>query len=135
MLSKLRNLLSPKNPSPASWDELFRQAQDLHQQGRMEKAIELYGKCVERQPDRAEAYYKRANALNGLGRLEPALEDYDRAISVNPSYTYAFCNRGLVLERLGRRDEALASYDRAIELDPKDALTHYKARGVPPRPW
>ncbi len=109
----------------ASWDELFQQAQSLQQQGQLERAIELYGKCVERAPERAEAYYKRANALNGLGRLEPALADYDRAISLNPSYTYAFCNRGSVLERLGRRDEALASYDRALELDPKDALTHY----------
>ena len=86
--------------------------------------------CIEREPERAEAYYKRANALNGLGRLEPALEDYDRAISLNPSYAYALCNRGAVLERLGRREEALSSYDRAIELDPKDALTHYNRGSV-----
>jgi predicted O-linked N-acetylglucosamine transferase (SPINDLY family) len=150
MLSKLRDLLKAKQPlsqpqstpasttsdSPASapgtasWDELFQQAQSLPQQGQLERAIELYGKCVELAPDRAEAYYKRANALNGLGRLEPALEDYDRAISLNPSYTYALCNRGSVLERLGRRDEALASFDRAIELDPKDALTHYNRGSV-----
>ena len=155
MLSKLRDLLKSKNParqpqstpvstvsdSPitdslvsapilASWDELFQQAQTLQQQGQLEQAIALYGKCVELAPERAEAYYKRANALNGLGRLELALADYDRAISLNPSYTYAFCNRGSVLERLGRRDEALASYDRALELDPKDALTHYNRGSV-----
>jgi predicted O-linked N-acetylglucosamine transferase (SPINDLY family) len=150
MLPKLRELLKPKKPpdqvpampastnsesatsvpGPTSWDELFQQAQALHQQGQMEKAIELYGRCVERAPERAEAYYKRANALNGLGRLEPALEDYDRAIRFNPSYAYAFCNRGSVLERLGRREAALASYDRAIELDPKDALTYYNRGSV-----
>ena len=136
MLSKLRDLLKPKNPvsqpqsipgstvadSPVSApatpspDELFQQAQGLQQQGQLEQAIALYGQCVELAPDRAEAYYKRANALNGLGRLEPALADYDRAISLNPSYTYAFCNRGSVLERLERRGEALASYDRALEI-------------------
>jgi predicted O-linked N-acetylglucosamine transferase (SPINDLY family) len=150
MLSKLRGLLRAKKPlsqpqstpasttsdSPvsapgtASWDELFQQAQSLQQQGQLERAIELFGKCVELAPDRAEAYYKRANVLNGLGRLEPALENYDRAITLNPSYTYALCNRGSVLERLGRRDEALASFDRAIELDPKDALTHYNRGSV-----
>jgi predicted O-linked N-acetylglucosamine transferase (SPINDLY family) len=113
-----------------SWDELFQQAQGLQQQGQLEGAIELYGKCVELAPDRPEPYYKRANALNALGRLEPALADYERAISRNPSYTYAFCNRGSVLERLGRRDEALASYDRALELDPNDALTHYNRGSV-----
>ena len=150
MLSKLRDLLKPKNPasqpqsipgstvadSPVSApatpspDELFQQAQGLQQQGQLEQAIALYGQCVELAPDRAEAYYKRANALNGLGRLEPALADYDRAISLNPSYTYAFCNRGSVLERLERSEEALASYDRALELDPKDALTHYNRGSV-----
>ena len=150
MLSKLRGLLTAKQPlsqpqstpasttsdsrvsapGTASWDELFQQAQSLQQQGQLERAIELFGQCVELAPDRAETYYKRANALNGLGRLEPALEDYDRAITLNPSYVYALCNRGSVLERLGRREEALASYDRAIELDPKDALTHYNRGSV-----
>ena len=129
MLPKLRNLLKLA-PGSASWDRLFQQAQSRHQQGQLEGAIKLYGRCIERAPERAEAYYKRANALNGLGRLEPALEDYDRAIRLNPSYTYAFCNRGSVLERLERREEALASYDRAIELDPKDAFAHYNRGSV-----
>jgi predicted O-linked N-acetylglucosamine transferase (SPINDLY family) len=139
MLPKLRDLLkskkppsqaTPASPGPASWEELFQQAQSLQQQGQLERAIELYGTCVERAPERAEAYYKRANSLNTLGRLDQALEDYDRAISLNPSYTYALCNRGSVLERLGRRDEALASFDRALELDPRDALTHYNRGSV-----
>jgi predicted O-linked N-acetylglucosamine transferase (SPINDLY family) len=147
MLPKLRDLLKPKKPSirpttptdpdvangapsSASPDELFREAQTLHQAGRLEKAIELYTLCIERAPDQAEAFYKRANALNSLGRPDPALADYDRAISLNSSYVYALCNRGSVLERLGRKEEALASYDRAIHLDPKDSLTHYNRGSV-----
>lgn len=147
MLPKLRDLLKSKRtpsetlstatansamsaPGPASWNELFQQAQDLQQQGQLERAIEIYSKCVERSPERAEAYYKRANALNGLGRLEPALEDYDRAIGLNPSYAHALCNRGSLLERLGRLNDALVSYDRALALDPKDSLTHYNRGSV-----
>jgi protein O-GlcNAc transferase len=114
-------------PSP---DELFDQAQGLHQQGQLEKAIELYGVVIEGMPERAEPYYKRANALNGLGWAEEALKDYDRAIGLNPSYAYALCNRGSVLERLGRREEALASYDRALAVDPQDPLTHYNRGSV-----
>ena len=149
MPPKLRDLLKPKKsrsraPSPqspmvgaatsasntASWDQLFREGQRLQQQGQLERAIEVYGDCVERAPERAQAYYKRANVLNTLGRFEMALLDYDRAIRLDPAYAYALCNRGSVLERLERRDEALASYDRAIELDPKDALTHYNRGSV-----
>ena len=116
--------------SAPSAEKLFEQAQGVHQQGRLEEAIELYGLVIEGTPGRAQAYYKRANALNGLGRLEAALQDYDRAIDLDPSYVYALCNRGSVLERLERREEALASYDRALALDPKDALTHYNRGSV-----
>jgi predicted O-linked N-acetylglucosamine transferase (SPINDLY family) len=142
MLPKLRELLKPKRasravpstpvspPGGASPDELFQEAQTLHQQGQLESAVGLYSLCAEREPGRAEVYYKRANALNSLGRVGSALEDYDRAIGLNPSYAYAFCNRGSVLERLERRDEALASYDRAIELDPEDSVTHYNRGSV-----
>jgi len=148
MLPKLRDLLKPKkaaaqvastpaNPDVskiatvlASPDELFREAQSLHQAGQLEQAIRSYTRCVDQVPDRAEAFYKRANALNSLGRLEAALADYDRAISLNPSYAYALCNRGSVLERLGRKEEALASYDRAIEVNPNDSLTHYNRGSV-----
>jgi predicted O-linked N-acetylglucosamine transferase (SPINDLY family) len=148
MVPKLRDLLKPKKastrpastptdldvaksaPSPASPDELFREAKTLHQAGQLEKAIELYTLCVEQAPDLAEAFYKRANALNSLGRPGPALADYDRAISLNSSYVYALCNRGSVLERLGRKEEALASYDLAIHLDPEDSLTHYNRGSV-----
>ena len=150
MLPKLRNLLRSKKsssqvvPTPASttadsvtaaprllsWDEIFLQAQSQQEQGQLERAIELYGTCVEQAPERAEAYYKRANSLNGVGRFEAALKDYDAAISLNPTYAYALCNRGSVLERLGRLDEALASHDRALALDPKDTLTHYNRGSV-----
>jgi predicted O-linked N-acetylglucosamine transferase (SPINDLY family) len=141
MLTKLRDLLKPKKssttadsaaaaPRPVSWDEMFRQAQSHQQQGRLERAIELYSTCIAQAPERAEGYYKRANALNGLGRFEAALEDYDRAITLNPSFAYALCNRGSALERLGRSDEALASYDRALSLDPKDSLAHYNRGSV-----
>jgi predicted O-linked N-acetylglucosamine transferase (SPINDLY family) len=146
MVPRLRDLLKPKKsrsgtrpPSVAgtaisasrpAWDDVFQHAQSLQQQGQLDEAIAMYGDCIERAPERAEAYYKRANVLNGLGRLNAALEDYDRAISLNSSYAHALCNRGSVLERLGRLDEALASYDHAIELDPGDALTHYNRGSV-----
>ncbi len=147
-MPKLRDLLKPKKPpsqlpsqstatdlvqsgpSTSSSDELFRQAQSMHQSGEIEKAIELYALCLERTPDQAEAFYKRGNALNSLGRLDRALEDYNRAIDLDPSYAYALCNRGSVLERLGRKEEALASYDRALGVDPTDSMTHYNRGSV-----
>jgi len=131
MLPRLRDLFKPRAQSGApSGEQLFEQAQDLQQQGKLEEAVRLYGSVIDGIPNRAQVYYKRANALNGLGRTEAALEDYDRAIGLDPSYAYAWCNRGSVLEGLGRRKEALESYDRALGLDPNDALTHYNRGSV-----
>jgi len=50
VLPKLRALLKPKKPP--NLDELFQQALSLHQQGQLERAIELYGQCVEQEPER-----------------------------------------------------------------------------------
>src|ERR1700722_18904999 len=146
MLPRLRDLLKPKAKSGTSFEkpsdraaltaapviasagstssapsaeELFEHAQGVHQQGRLEEAIELYGLVIEGAPGRAQPYYKRANALNGLGRLEAALQDYDRAIDLDPSYAYALCNRGSVLERLERRGGGAGSSDPAAPLGPK----------------
>src|ERR1700733_4861524 len=85
MVPRLRDLLKPKksrsgalppsvegpaiSASSSAWDEVFQHAQSLQQQGQLDEAIAMYGDCIERAPERAEAYYKRANVLNGLGRL------------------------------------------------------------------
>lgn len=99
-------------------------ARALHQEGRMEAAVALYGEILAAYPDCAEAYYRRANVLKDQGALEAAVGDYDRAIALKPDYAYAFCNRAVVLGQMGKLPEALASYDRAVALDPTDALAH-----------
>jgi predicted O-linked N-acetylglucosamine transferase (SPINDLY family) len=126
MLPKLRDLLKLRKPqSPASWEELFQEARSLHQQGELEKAIELYGQCVERTPDRAEAYYERANALISLRRLEPSLEDYEAAIRLKGDFAEAYANHGNVLQELWRDEAAIESFERAIALNPSIAQAFY----------
>ena len=89
-------------------------------------AIDMYGDCIERAPERAEAYYKRANVLNGLGRLEcraRGLRSRD-TVSILPTH-YALCNRGSVLERLERLRRGackLRSRDRVGSERCSDAL-------------
>jgi predicted O-linked N-acetylglucosamine transferase (SPINDLY family) len=89
------------------------------------RAIELYSRVTQLQPEYGLAHYKRGNVLKDCGQLEEAVASYDRAVALDPGHANAFCNRGTVLESLNRLDAALDSYERAIALSPTDPLVHY----------
>jgi tetratricopeptide (TPR) repeat protein len=88
------------------------------------RALPLYDRVLELQPEHVEAYYKRGNTLKDLGRLAEALSSYDEAIARKPDFAHAWCNRGVVQQLLSLHDGALESYARAITLDPADAFAH-----------
>jgi predicted O-linked N-acetylglucosamine transferase (SPINDLY family) len=107
------------------WQMRLAEAASALQSGDMAGAIRIYNEYIERNSQRAEAFYKRAVAYSALSRIELALADYDRAIALKPDYAYAHCNRGSILERMGRKEEALRSYDAALAIDRTDFLAHY----------
>jgi tetratricopeptide (TPR) repeat protein len=125
MAPMFKNLFKPKTsvPAPREVGELLAAATDAYQSRDFSRAVPLYERVLELQPDNAEAHYKCANALRDLGRAEEALDHYDRAVLHKADFAHAWCNRGVVLQGLGRGEAALASYDRAIEFDPTDAIS------------
>lgn len=89
--------------------------------GRSQRAVDLIGAAIARNPNRAEQYYNRGLALSELGRIEAALTDYEKAIALKPAYPAAHNNRGNALRALGRPADALRGYESAIALRPDDA--------------
>jgi tetratricopeptide (TPR) repeat protein len=122
MTSKLFSLFKSSGMKSAAPDARIEQARALHQQGRLEAALGLYGEIIAAHPDEAEAHYRRANVLKDQGALDAAVAAYDRAIALKSDYAHAFCNRAVVLGQLQRLPEALASYERALAIDPTDVL-------------
>jgi tetratricopeptide (TPR) repeat protein len=107
---------------PRHFDALLLLGVIAIQTGNPSQAVELIGKAIEINPNKAVAYSNRGNALRDLKQLHAALESYDRAIALQPNYAVAFNNRGNALLDLRQPRAALESYDRAIVLKPSYAM-------------
>ncbi len=82
------------------------------------KALRLFDRAIQANPDDAEAYYSRGNALYVLQQCPAAVESYDKAILLKPDFAEAHHNRGSVLHMLQQFQAAIESYDKAILLKP-----------------
>jgi predicted O-linked N-acetylglucosamine transferase (SPINDLY family) len=102
----------------ASFEQAYRLALTLHQQGRLAEADRHYGEAIRLKPDLVEAHNNRGALRQMAGDWAGALACYDTAIRFRPDYAEALANRGNVLIQLRRYDEALASFDRALAIAP-----------------
>ncbi len=87
----------------------------------IDKKIDLYTQCIEKDPQLADAYNNRGLAYGNKGDNDQAIKDYDKAIELNPQYAEVYFNRGFAYSNKGDNDQAIKDYDKAIELNPKDA--------------
>lgn len=126
MLNRLKRLLG-KDAAPGKralrhdLDEWMREGYGLHRAGRLDEAIALYRRILEREPAYADALYLLGEAQYGLGRLEEAAGWIERAIAVNDGVSTFHITLGCALEGLARLGEAETAYRRALELDPESA--------------
>lgn len=100
---------------PAS---LLRQAEALHNQGRLDEAESLYRRILAPPPLAAKALTNRGVIAQQQGRTEDALALHHRALELAPDLAEAWCNRGDLLSDLGRLDEAETDFARAAALVP-----------------
>jgi tetratricopeptide (TPR) repeat protein len=92
--------------------ELWHQAYELHMQGELDEAIELYTQSIEACPT-AEAYTFRGWAKSHKDEVDEAIEDCHRAIAVDPEFGNPYNDIGSYLLRKGQRDEAIPWLERA----------------------
>jgi tetratricopeptide (TPR) repeat protein len=96
-------------------------------QGRLDEAVEQFGRAIERQPDLAPLYRARADVElarkeSTPGQRSRALRDLEQAIRLerpdNPVLARDHTNRGRLLYRDHREAEALTAWDAALKIDP-----------------
>lgn len=87
-------------------------------------------RCIELNPNIAEAWYERARLLEGKQQWDAAFEEYSRALELDPTLARAAVNRGLIRAQR-RRDMAgaLQDFNLAVEAQPDYALG-YLNRGL-----
>jgi TPR repeat/Tetratricopeptide repeat len=107
----------------------FRQAQALHQAGRLAEAEKIYGQILKVEPKHADSLHLLGAVYYQRGNHAAAVRQIDLSLKVNSKNAHAFNNRGLALQELKRLDEALASYDKALALKP-DYADAFNNRGL-----
>ena len=90
-------------------------------QGRFDKAIESYNKCVLLKPDYTNAYFNMALILKNQGEFDKSIEIFMECISYNPNYVEAYNNIGNILKDQGKIVESIQSFTKAISINPNYA--------------
>jgi len=108
---------------------LLKQGLDLHQQGNLKEASNIYHQLLLIQPAHFDALYLSGLIAANFKNLPVAVEFFLNAIEINPNNAKSYSNLGNALLELGRVEEALENYDKAITLNP-DYPEAYINRGV-----
>jgi tetratricopeptide (TPR) repeat protein len=101
-------------PSAEHAKQLFEQALNMHQRGRLHEAEERYRAILRAYPEHPDCNHFLGVLRFQQGRNDEALKHISAALKLQPSNTAALANYALVLVRLGRLEQALASYDKAL---------------------
>jgi protein O-GlcNAc transferase len=105
-------------PKTMSLPDAIRQAMELHRQGRLTEAENLYAAILKAKPGNFDALHMLGVLKHQRGESAEGLRSIAAALKVKPDSAEALSNHGLVLRALGRHEEALASYDRALAITP-----------------
>jgi tetratricopeptide (TPR) repeat protein len=124
--------LGKKNPGPVEVgkedllkaQKFLKDGISFHQSGQLEKAVGLYKKIIEIQPDNAEILCNLGVALHDLGRLDEAFIVLKQAVAYQPDYSDANFNFALVLKELNKLDEVAEPLKKVISLKPDFADAH-----------
>ncbi len=102
---------------------------DFYEQGefalrieKWDKAVELFSKSLEDNPNFFVAYHNRAIAYSKLGEYDKSIHDLRKAIQLNPDYPDAYGLLGLVHEIKKEYPEALKVYQEALTREKKPTV-------------
>lgn len=140
----------PPDPTPVSVDldqrvaDYLAKAKDLHQQGEIQKSLNLCLQAAYRSSSRpdlkekslraaveycfdmARAHYELARFLEETGRSSQALQWYKQAVALDGKTKYLHLDLARVAIEVGEDDAALSSLQAAYRLDPNDAEVNWE---------
>jgi predicted TPR repeat methyltransferase len=101
---------------------LLQQALQLHQQGKLDAAQDLYRQVLARVPRQFDALHLLGVIARQRGDAHQSAALIREALQVDANQARAHCNLGAALQDLGEPQAALQSYETALGLDPHYAL-------------
>ena len=103
---------------------LFADALRMHRAGRLNEALALYRRVLERDPHHADSMHRLGEIAHSVGGHDLAVEMIEKAIAVVPQAARFHATLGAALAAQGKLDEAVAAYRRAVGIDPSVAATY-----------
>ncbi|MDH7594506.1 MAG: tetratricopeptide repeat protein [Methanomicrobiales archaeon] len=95
---------------------LFRLGLNAQMGGDLNKALELYEKVIEIDPEYSPAWMEKGNCLDGLCKYEEAIKSYDAVIERDPCNAEAWFDKGFTLKKMGRTEQACECMDKSMML-------------------
>lgn len=108
-------------PAQVDAHEALLMAVQLHQQGYLDAAQELYRRLLELDPRNANALHYMGVLLHVRGQSEEAIDCIRQSIALDPRVPDWHANLGNVMLNLRRLDEAADAYAAAVGLAPNNA--------------
>lgn len=88
--------------------------------GAFGKAVRIYNRAIELDPDNALLYSNRSAAYFNLRNFEAALEDAIKAVQLAPKWWKAYKRKGMSLLHLKYYEEAIATLEQGLALEPEN---------------
>ena len=93
--------------------------------GNPKKALSIFNKILELEPDNINALLKKGNILGKFGKYTESILIYDKVLSIESQNILALVNKGLALHYLARYDEAIACFDVVLKTNPNNTIALY----------
>jgi tetratricopeptide (TPR) repeat protein len=98
---------------------LLAEADRLRERGQAARAVGLYGKLVDADPENVEALTGRGLCYLDLGQWSPAVASFQAALAVEPGRAEALMGLAESYRAQGQPAEALRQYQRYLALHPQ----------------
>lgn len=82
------------------------------------RAVEIFGRIIERAPGFAEAWNKRATAYYLDGDYAASMADIQRTLVLEPRHFGAISGMGLIFLERGDEQSALRAFEEVLKIDP-----------------
>jgi len=113
-----------------SFDKVLAQADRLRDKGSLGKALGLYMKAVELNPDRAEPHVGLGWCFLDQEKYGAALGEFDRALQLNSGYAEAFMGLGEVYKFRGDKLNAVKHYQKYLRALPNGEDAEVARRNI-----
>jgi tetratricopeptide (TPR) repeat protein len=117
--------VATKRSQRSSAEKFYMQGLGFLSRDDCEKALPLFKKATDADPDYAEAWAQTGFCDGMLGRHADALKASRQAIRLKPDSPESYLNMGSAYAYLGQFKESADAYKQAIRLDPNNPDTYY----------